>query len=135
MTKVLLFSTLAYMYLVQSKLKELCKTNGLSLQELLYKANVSKTAYYHLIYKETLLPNSVHAIAKTLNVRPSVFLEEANPEEEMIRQIMNLTEKILNKFPKLDRENVRHTLLLLHETPIERLKRGLRRGQKFNLLR
>jgi len=123
------------MYLVQSKLKGLCKTKGLSLQELLSKANVSKTAYYHLIYKETLLPNSVHAIAEALNVRPSVFLEEVNPEEEKIRQIMNLTEKILKKFPKLDRENVRHTLLLLHEVPIERLKRGLRRGQKFNLLR
>lgn len=123
------------MYLVQRKLKGLCKTKGLSLRELLYKANVSKTAYYHLIYKETLLPNSVHAIAEVLNVRPSVFLEEVNPEEEMIRQIMNLTEKILKKFPKLDRENVRHTLLLLHEAPIERLKRGLRRGRKFNLLR
>ncbi len=123
------------MYLVQSKLKGLCKTKGLSLRELLYKANVSKTAYYHLIYKETLLPNSVHAIAEALNVHPSVFLEEVNPEEEMIRQIMNLTEKILKKFPKLDRENVRHTLLLMHEAPIERLKRGIRRGRKFNLLR
>ncbi len=123
------------MYLVQNKLKGLCKTKGLSLRELLHKANVSKTAYYHLIYKETLLPNSVHAIAEALNVRPSVFLEEVNPEEEMIKQIMNLTQKILKKFPKLDRENVRHTLLLLHEAPIERLKRGFRRGQKFNLLR
>lgn len=123
------------MHLVQNKLKGLCKSKGLSLQELLDKANVSKTAYYHLIYKETVLPNSVHAIAKALNVRPSVFMEEVNPEEEMIRQIMNLTEKVLRKFPKLDRENVRHTLLLLNEEPIERLKRGLRRGQKFNLLR
>jgi len=88
----------------------------------LYKANVSKTAYYHLIYKETLLPNSVHAIAETLNVRPSVFLEEASPEEEMIRQIMNLKEKVL-KLTRIikskeatEREKDRLALLVLRDT-------------------
>ncbi len=123
------------MYIGQNKLKELCRKKNLSLRELLIKANVSKTAYYHLVYKETLLPNSVHAMADVLNVRPSVFLEEVNPEKEKIQKIAVMTDKIIADFPELDRENVRHTLLLLHEEPIERLRRGLIRGRKFNLFR
>lgn len=123
------------MYIDQNKLKELCRKKKLSLRELLIKANVSKTAYYHLVYKETLLPNSIHAMAGVLDVRPSVFLEEVNPEEEKIKKIAVMADKIMADFPELDRENVRHTLLLLHEEPIERLRRGLIRGQKFNLFR
>ena len=105
------------------------------MRELLSKASVSKTAYYNIIYKETLLPHSVHAIANVLDVRPSAFLEEFNPEVDKIRQIASQTDKILADFPELDRENVRHTLILLHEGPIERLKRGLIRGRKYNILR
>lgn len=121
------------MYLAHDKLKKLCRTKGLHLRELLNKANVSKTAYYHLVYKETLLPNSVHALANVLGVRPSAFLEEVHPEEEKIIEMAALTDKILADHPELDRENVRHTLLLLKEEPIERLRRGLVRGQKINI--
>jgi transcriptional regulator with XRE-family HTH domain len=121
------------MYLAHETLKRLCKTKGLSLRELLNKANVSKTAYYHLVYKDSLLPNSVHALADVLDVRPSAFLEEVHTEGEKIIKIAALTDKIIADHPELDRENVRHTLLLLQEEPVERLRRGLIRGQKINI--
>jgi len=123
------------MYLSQNKIKILYRTKGLSLKKLLSLANVSKTAYYNLLYKDTLLPNSIHRIAKILGVQPSTLLEESNSEEEKMKRILDLTDKIAVSLPELDRENVRHTLILLQEGPIERLRRSLTRGQKFNILR
>jgi len=122
-------------FINQSRIKELCRSKNLSLRELLYVAGVSKTAYYHLIYKDTILPNSVHAIADVLGVRPSVFLDEVDPEEKKIIKIAKLTEEIVSLHTGVDRDNVRHTLLLLYEEPMERLNRGLLRGRKFNLYR
>jgi transcriptional regulator with XRE-family HTH domain len=122
-------------FLNQSRIKKLCRNKNLSLRELLYEAGVSKTAYYHLIYKDTILPKSIHALADVLGVRPSAFLDEVDPEEEKIRQIVKLTEEIVSRHSGVDRDNVRHTLLLLYEKPFERLKRGLLRGRKFNLYR
>lgn len=123
------------MYLSQNKIKILYRTKGLSLKKLLSLANVSKTAYYNLLYKDTLLPNSIHRIAKILGVQPSTLLEESNSEEEKMKRILDLTDKIAVSLPELDRENVRHTLILLQEGPIERLRRSLTRGQKLNILR
>lgn len=123
------------MYLSQNKIKILYRTKGLSLKKLLSLANVSKTAYYNLLYKDTLLPNSIHRIAKILGVQPSTLLEESNSEEEKMKRILDLTDKIAVSLPELDRENVRHTLILLQEEPIERLRRSLIRGQKLNILR
>jgi len=123
------------MYLSQNKIKILYRTKGLSLKKLLSLANVSKTAYYNLLYKDTLLPNSIHRIAKILGVQPSTLLEESNSEEEKMKRILDLTDKIAVSLPELDRENVRHTLILLQEGPIERLRRSLIRGQKLNILR
>jgi hypothetical protein len=42
-------------------------------------------------------------------------------------------QRILQRHPKADPENIWHTLLLLELPPIERLRRGLVRGQKPHL--
>ena len=118
-----------------NKLKKIYQEKGLDLKKLLSLANVSKTAYYNLLYKETLLPGSIHRMAKILDVQPSCFLEEIHEEEIKMKKIFDLTDKIIAAQPELDRENVRYTLILLQESPIERLRRSLTRGQKFNIFR
>ena len=121
------------MYINDKKLRKLFKKNGLALKDLLAKSGVSKTAYYNLLYKDTVLPKSIHAFASVLGVKPSAFLEEVNLEKEKIIRIAEMTDEIIEEFSELDRDNVRHTLLLLQEKPVERLRRGLKRGRKFNI--
>jgi transcriptional regulator with XRE-family HTH domain len=122
-------------YISKEKLDKLIKERNISLKTLLDKAGVSKTAFYHLLYKDTVIPNSIHAIAKALGVRPSSFLEEIDPEVERIQDAAWMTDKIMRRQPFLDRENVRHTLLLLQEAPIQRLRRSLIRGRKIDILK
>ena len=110
-------------------LQNLCKIKGLLLKELLEKSGVSKTAYYNLLNRHRLLPGSIYYLADVLDVKPSLFLEEENPEEMKIIQALQTTEEIMEECPGLDRDNVRHTLILLNEKPIDRLNRGLTRGR------
>ncbi len=110
-------------------LQKLYKNKGLLLKDLLEKSGVSKTAYYNILYKRRLLPGSIYDLAKVLGVGPSAFLEEENPEERRIMKLLQTIEEIMEECPGLDRDNVRHTLILLNEMPIERLRRGLTRGR------
>lgn len=117
------------------KLKRLCLRQGLSLNQLLKEAGVSKNAYYSLARKDTVLPNSIIAIADRLGVKPSSFMEEAGRETERSVSLLEDVERITRRHKQADRDNVRHTLILLQEKPIERLRRALTRGQRFDLLR
>lgn len=117
------------------KLKRLCKRKGLSLNQLLKEAGVSKNAYYWLVRKDTVLPNSIVAIAARLGLKPSSFMEEASPEAESFLSLLEDVERIMSRNKDADRENVRHTLILLQEKPVERLTRSLRRGQRLDLHR
>jgi AcrR family transcriptional regulator len=116
-------------------LRKIAAKRGLSLNALLAKAGVSKTAFYHLVHKSSVLPASLGALAGTLRVRPGVFLTEENPDVAKIRRILALTDRIVAGDPKLDRDNVRLTLLLLEEDPGRRLRRSLIRGRKSDLHR
>jgi transcriptional regulator with XRE-family HTH domain len=120
------------MRIARKKLKKLCTQNGLTLNQLLKDAEVSKNAYYSLARKDTVLPRSVMAIADHLGVRPSAFLEE-RPKEDRWKILLEDLERISTRNPDADRDNIRHTLLLLEEPPIERLRRALTRGQKLDL--
>ncbi|OHD68905.1 MAG: hypothetical protein A2W19_11105 [Spirochaetes bacterium RBG_16_49_21] len=113
-----------------SVLRKLYKDKGLLLKDLLEKSGVSKAAYYNVLYKSRLLPGSIYDLAQVLDAKPSIFLEEENPEEKKIMKVLQTTEEIMDECPGLDRDNVRHTLILLNETPIERLRRGLTRGRR-----
>ncbi len=123
------------MNISKEKLTKICKKKGITLKDLLKKSGVSKTAYYNLLYNEKLLPKSIYFLADVLEVSPSAFLEETSPDERNILKLVKLIDEIVSDDPELDRENVRHTLLLLQEKPIERLKRGLIRGRRINFFR
>ena len=114
------------------KIRELARKKGWTLNALLAESGVSKTAFYHLLRKDSVLPASLRAIAGALSVRPGDFLTEEHPDVENIRRIQTLTDRIVAGKPGLDRENVRLTLLLLEEEPIQRLRRSLTRGRNID---
>ena len=121
------------MKLSSEKLKKICKNNKLTLTQLLNEAGVSKNAYYSLISKDSVLPKSVIAITNHLNVKPSAILEEEHSQEGKIQRILGMLENILKRHKNVDRDNVYHTLILLQERPIDRLRRALIRARKFNI--
>lgn len=123
------------MRLSGEKLETLREAKGLSLSALLQASGVSKTAYYHLLNKESVLPKSIDLLAGALGVKPSTFLDDRNDEKGRMIRLLKRVDRIHRDDPTLDRENVRHILLLLEEKPIERLRRSLVRAQKFNLYR
>jgi hypothetical protein len=50
------------------------------------------------------------------------------------RKLMRAVDAILAEFPEADREDVKHTLVLLRMPPWERLERSLRRGRATAVL-
>ena len=113
--------------------KKLAGARSLSLNALLKRAGVSKTAYYHLIDKESVLPRSIDALAAALGVRSSALLEEADRKSRRALRLLEAADRIAKNDPSMDRDNIRHTLLLLEEKPIERLRRSLLRARKPDL--
>ncbi|MBM3293405.1 MAG: hypothetical protein FJY82_02650 [Candidatus Aminicenantes bacterium] len=118
-----------------TRFRALARKRGLSLNALLAEAGVSKTAFYHLVHKSSVLPRSLDSLAERLAVRPSAFLTEKRPDVTKVRRVLRLTDRIVAGNPDLDRDNVRLTLLLLEEEPIRRLRRSLIRGRKIVLHR
>jgi AcrR family transcriptional regulator len=113
--------------------KNLAGARSLSLNTLLKRAGVSKTAYYHLIDKESVLPRSIGALAAALGVRPLALLEDADWRSRRAIRLLEATDRIAGNDPSMDRDNIRHTLLLLEERPIDRLQRSLLRARKPDL--
>ncbi|MBW1856509.1 MAG: helix-turn-helix transcriptional regulator, partial [Deltaproteobacteria bacterium] len=114
------------------KLKALCKEKQQNLKQLLHKAGVSRNAYYSLARKNSVFPKSIIAIANQLGVPPSFFLEDGSQIHQRAHLLLMKLDNIMNRHKKADRDNVRHTLLLLQEKPINRLRRALLRAQKFD---
>lgn len=117
------------------KLKKLCRKRGWLLKDLLAKAQVSRTAFYSLLRKESVLPRSIHSLADALALPPAAFLEDTTRKVRKIERLQKVLESVMQKHPQANRENVWHALLLLEEKPVERLRRGLIRGQKFDFYR
>lgn len=111
------------------KLNKIVGKSGLTLTSALALAKVSRTAYYALARKDNILPQSMQRLAKALGVRPGAFLAEATSAERRMRRLYKTLENILARHPEADRENVWHTLLLLQEKPVDRLRRSLIRGR------
>ena len=93
---------------------------------------MSRNALYSLARKDSVLPESVLRIARALGVQPSSLLEETVSPEQDIHRIMETVNRIAARHPGIDRDNVRHTLILLRERPITRLRRALRRGRNID---
>jgi hypothetical protein len=121
------------MKLSSDLIREHCSRRGLTLGSLLKEAGVSRTAYYSLVRKSSVLPGSVTAIASTLGVSPSEILESSPLSEQEAQVRLREARKILRQHPNASFENVWHTLVLLDETPLERLRRSLLRGRAIDL--
>ena len=119
------------------KLRELAGARGMNLTELLRAAGVSRNALYSLARKETVLPESVRRITRALGVPPTRFLEETGPPDPVqgAYRILEKVDRVAARHRQVDRDNVRHTLLLLREEPLTRLRRALQRGQRIDIHR
>jgi hypothetical protein len=111
------------------KVRKACRSQRTNLSALLAEAGVSRTAYYSLVRRGTVLPTTVIALAEGLGCSPSALLEDLSPQELRARTLLKRLRGILRRHPDADRENVWHTLLLLDEPPIDRLNRGLTRAR------
>lgn len=111
-------------------IKDKCSQQKITLSELLKQAGVSRNAFYTLAREDYVLPKSIRAIAKSLNISPSEFLTEDDREMEKMKLLLNKVDDIARKYKNIDRDNIRHTLLLMREPPIENLRRALTRGRK-----
>ncbi len=120
------------MKLSLKKIETLCGKRNMNTGEMLDCANVSRNAFYSLARKKSVVPRSVVRLADYLGVSVSDLLEETPTPAERIRNIILETERVLKKHNDADYDNVRHTLLLLDEKPIDRLRRAIRRGRSFN---
>ncbi len=121
------------MKLSADRIRTLCARRGLNLQGLLESAGVSRTAYYSLIRKTSILPGSVQAMARMLGVAPSAILEEAPPVAGRAQVLIRQAGRVLALNPRATFENVWHTLVLLDDSPIDRLRRSLLRGRTHDL--
>jgi transcriptional regulator with XRE-family HTH domain len=121
------------MKLSTERIRALCARSDMTLTEALERANVSRTAYYSLVRKESVLPGSVRAIADQLGVAPSKILVEAGPGERRAQALLRIAKKVIRKNPGASFENVWHTLMLLDDPPIDRLRRSLLRGRALDL--
>ncbi len=120
------------MRLSLNKVESLCKKQNIRIGEMLQKAGVSRNAFYTLARKKSVVPQSLIRIADHLGVSVSDLLDETFTPTERIKFIIAESERILKRHSDAERDNIRHTLLLLDEKPIERLRRALRRGRSFN---
>jgi len=121
------------MRLSAKQIKKLCARRGGSLQTLLASVAVSRTAYYSLARKDSVLPASVRAIAGALGVTPSSILEEAPASTWRVQARVRQARSIVDDNPGASFENAWHTLAILDDPPIERLKRSLLRGRSRDL--
>jgi hypothetical protein len=99
---------------------------------MLRQTGVSRNAFYTLARKRSVVPKSLVRIADHLGVSVSALLSESRTPIERIQNLITESERIRKLHKNVDRDNVRHTLLLLDEKPIERLRRALLRGRSFN---
>ena len=121
------------MRLSSERIKRFCRSKGVPLGGLLATARVSRTAYYSLVRKGTVLPKSVHSLASALGVTPTEILEEQSLAQRRLLAVMAEVGHIAKGHPRASPEDIRLTLLLLDEKPIDRLRRGLRRARKPDL--
>ena len=133
LNKVPKHGTYISMRVCHTKLKELCRRRNVALSKMLRDAGVSKNAFYSLARKDSVLPKSLTAIAACLDVSPFDFLEEEHPQARKARYVHVKAKDIVSQHTQADYDTVVHTLLVLEDKPLVRLRRALMRGQKPDL--
>ena len=112
------------------RIKTLCGERGETLSGLLSKAGVSRNAFYSLARRNSIFPRTLTAVCASLGVRPEELLTSDDRRTEAMKSLLAEADAIARRNRGADRENVRHTLLLMREKPIDRLRRALVRAQK-----
>jgi len=120
------------MKLDAARIRRHCSERNLTLKDLLAEAGVSRTAYYSLVRKDSVLPRTVGALAGALGVRPSDLLTEGAAETWRAQALLRRARHVVTRNPGVSFEDVWHTLVLLDELPIERLRRSLLRGRALD---
>lgn len=115
------------------KVEALCRKHGTSIAHMLREAGVSRNAFYTLARKESVVPQSLTRVSAYLGVPVSELLDDVPPALERMKQLLEEVNRIVERHPGVDPDNIRHTLLLLDEEPIQRLRRALRRGRPVNI--
>jgi transcriptional regulator with XRE-family HTH domain len=121
------------MRLSLDKVESLCEQRNISAAQMLREAGVSRNAFYTLARKEAVVPRSLIRVAEFLEMPVSALLDDTGTPKQKIESLIAETDRIVKRHRGVDRDNVRHTLLLLDERPVERLRRALRRGRPVNI--
>jgi len=121
------------MKLDDQAIRRRCAARGVTLARVLREARVSRTAYYSLRRRESVLPKTVLRLAAALDASTSELLDDRSSEEKRARRRVDTAKRIAGESHGTSFENVWHTLALLDEPPSERLKRALRRGRAGTL--
>jgi hypothetical protein len=121
------------MRLSLEKIESLCDEQHTTTAQLLREAGVSRNAFYTLARKDTVVPRSLIRIAESLGVSVSALLDDTGTPAQRMESLAAEANRIVKRHRGADRDNVRHTLLLLDEKPLERLRRALRRGRPVNI--
>ena len=106
-----------------------CEARGIPLTDVLRSAGVSRTAYYSLCRRASVLPKTVLKLAAALDAPAAALLDETTSEEKRARRRVDAAKRIAGESSGTSFENVWHTLALLDEPPSARLNRALRRGR------
>jgi hypothetical protein len=120
------------MRLSLDKIESICRQRESSIGSMLREAGVSRNAFYSLARKKSVVPRSLIKLADHLGVSISGLLEESHTPSDRMKSLVAETERIAKRHRDVERDNVRHTLILLEQKPIDRLRRALRRGRSFN---
>lgn len=115
------------------KVAALCRRRGTGITDALRDAGVSRNAFYTLARREAVVPESLLQLAAHLGVPTSALLDDVPAPAERMKHLAREAARIARTHSGVDADNVRHTLLLLEEKPIERLRRALRRGRPVDL--
>lgn len=122
------------MKISRDKLNALCRTRGLCLKDLLREAGVSRTAYYALARKESVLPGSLRRMAEHLGVSPAQFLRDDTAGVLRLHRLRRKADAICAAHPECDGDVVLRTLMNRDLKPVERLRKALRRASTLNTI-
>ena len=121
------------MKISMDKVEYECRRRDLNVAEMLRDAGVSRNAFYSLARKDYVVPPSLIRIAERLDISVSALLTDTDTPVERMKSLAAESERISRRYPGVDRDNIRHTLLLLDEKPVERLRRALHRGRFIDI--
>ena len=107
----------------------MCRERGDTLTGLLARAGVSRNAFYSLARRKSVFPRSLDAVSARLGVVPGELLTADDRGTEEMKSLVAESEAIARRNRGVNRDNVRHALLLLRKEPVERLRMALVRAR------